>query len=128
MSTRLALLGIVVAFVATLTGCGQSGPPTYKVTGTVKFEDGTPLTKGTIMFDSGEVSAKGAVSEDGTFILGTTDAGNGAQDGQYAVYFTGPAATEKLVAEEFCNGEKTPLSYKVEKRANVFEIEVKRPE
>jgi hypothetical protein len=126
MSTRLALLALV-AFAVTLTGCGNSGEPCFPVTGTVKFEDGTPLTKGIIYFDSGEFSAKGGVEEDGRFTLTSYNPGDGAPDGQYSVYFSGDARTQNLVAKEFCDEEGTPLSYQVEKKSNVFDIQVTKP-
>jgi hypothetical protein len=49
MRTQLSIAFVVLAALA-LQGCGDSGPKTYSVTGTVTF-GGQPVEQGSIVFD-----------------------------------------------------------------------------
>ena len=66
-------------------GCGGN----VKVTGTVTFTDGEPLTTGQVVFENEKISAMGKLSDDGTYTLGTDKENNGIPKGQYRVYITG---------------------------------------
>lgn len=74
------------AFLALLllTGCTDDGRlPTYKVSGKVTLEDGTPVGPGTIFFESQDhsVTATGSIEPNGTFQLTTYEEGDGAVAG-----------------------------------------------
>ena len=82
-----ACLALIVA--AATVGCGGGPHPTYPVEGTVKFSDGTPLKGGWIEVrlkaGSDRVLARGAIDVDGTFLLSTFQAGDGAVLGKHQV-------------------------------------------
>ena len=65
-------LAAVAVTALMFTGCGGGG--TNKVTGTVKFSDGSPLTSGTVSFNSDGFSTFGDIQSDGTCEVGALDA------------------------------------------------------
>jgi len=83
------IAALVVAFsVALLTGCGDSAPKRYKVSGTVKYK-GTPIPLGMITFlteDAG-ASAGGAEIKDGMYEI---PAVSGLAAGKYKVSVSFP--------------------------------------
>lgn len=81
--SKFASLFLVV-FVLCLTGCGNKA----KVTGTVKFADGEPLTVGTVNFTDGTNLFRGEIQSDGTFEMRTIKPGDGVLKGTYKVYLT----------------------------------------
>lgn len=68
-----------------LSGCSNK----CKVSGTVTFADGSPLTAGTVIFDNGTEQAKGSISETGTYQLSSVKMNDGIAPGEYGVYITG---------------------------------------
>lgn len=66
-----------------LCGCGGSGNVSVK--GTIKFDDGTPLTQGTIMFSNDTTQANAVIGSNGAYALGGAKAGDGIAPGQYGV-------------------------------------------
>ena len=70
-----------------LVGCGESRVPTYPVSGTVVFEDGSPVRTGTVELSSidQELTATGKISDDGSFVLGTYKTDDGAPAGNHRV-------------------------------------------
>jgi len=54
-------------------GCGDGS---VKVKGTVKFDDGTPLTAGFVKFIGDTTEASGAVQSNGTYTLGALQPGH----------------------------------------------------
>ena len=88
---------LIIASLSCLTvGCADDGRlPTYPVTGTVQFEDGSPLSGGSIICISDgkagpTLSARGQISEDGTFVLGTYEQEDGAIAGIHTVAIDPP--------------------------------------
>ena len=79
--SKFAVL-FLVAVVLCLTGCGKKA----KVTGTVKFSDGTPLNVGTVNFTDGTNLFRGEIQPDGTFEMRTFKPGDGVLKGSYKVY------------------------------------------
>src|SRR5262245_47887033 len=75
-----------VVLLAALSGCSSGR---HRVTGTVTYEDGTPLTQGTVAgeatIDGKLVGVQGSVQKDGTFEWGTESPGDGAYPGTYRV-------------------------------------------
>jgi len=74
---------ILLLFVC---GCGSGGAT---VKGTVKFDDGTPLTTGYVKFIGNATEASGAIKTDGTYVLGELKAGDGVKPGHYKVVVVG---------------------------------------
>ena len=67
-----------------LTGCGDSGPPTYPAKGTVTYKD-KPLTFGRVLFQPAQGQpAKAEIQSDGSFTL-TTGTRDGAVAGEHKV-------------------------------------------
>lgn len=88
------LLAALVVGGTTLAGCGDSGPTTVSVRGTVTFE-GKPLDGGSITFQPIQVAdgapmrpAVGEIEPDGTYTLTTFKKGDGVPPGEYAVAIT----------------------------------------
>jgi len=128
-TVRSGLLLLTLA-LATL-GCKARSalPPTYPVTGTVKFKGGKPVAGGAIQFspvkDAG-YAVSGDLDNDGTFRLLTitnTEKVTGAPEGEYRVTIHLPIGADQK------GGGAIPLpnSYRVEAKDNNFTIEVDPP-
>jgi len=127
---------VLAVFLACVLGCSNK----VQVTGTVTFEDGTPLTAGTVVFDNGRDQARGVISEDGTYRLSSIGHHDGIAPGEYGVYITGAfgfsgsavatATTvprpDDLIDTRFTSVETSGLSVVVEGRT-VFDIIVTPP-
>ena len=76
---------MVLVYLTMVIGCGESQVPTYPVSGTVVFEDGSPVRTGTIELSSQahELTATGTIREDGSFVLGTYESDDGACEGKH---------------------------------------------
>lgn len=70
-----------------LAGCGESRIPTYPVSGTVVFDDGSPVRTGTVEIASidHKLTATGRIADDGSFVLGTYGSNDGACAGNHRV-------------------------------------------
>lgn len=68
-----------------IPGCGEGQVPTYPVSGTVVFEDGSAVRTGTVELESTEhkLSASGRIRDDGSFELGTYTTSDGACAGEH---------------------------------------------
>ena len=85
ISSSLRRPGVLTALslwclVSVAGGCSDKKFKTYKVSGKVTFEDGTPVKFGRVEFYQPEqdVSARGTIREDGTFVIGTETLDDGA--------------------------------------------------
>jgi hypothetical protein len=87
---------LILAVALALAGC-NSHPTTYPVTGTVKFEDGTPLAGGTVEFRNvttdlaKQVNARGEIGPDGKYQLTSFEPNDGALPGDHQVCVFAPA-------------------------------------
>src|SRR6476620_7046745 len=80
-------VSILVAAAIVLTGCPNSRPATYRVTGTVTMQ-GKPFAGAVITFvpTSKEGEAASAITDsEGKYALTTWQAGDGARPGEYRV-------------------------------------------
>jgi hypothetical protein len=120
---------IIFVFVLPLLfGCGQP-----KVTGTVKFDDGTPLTSGGIMFTHLPYQASGAIKSDGSYEIYELKPGDGVRPGTYQVTVSattgggsdGPPLVY-LIDPKFENPSTSGLICEV-KGNTVFNITVTKP-
>lgn len=117
-----------------LLGCSEN----EKLTGTIRFSDGEPLTTGTIIFENERFLSRSFIKKDGSYNVGSLKAGDGIPPGRYRVYITGamgsyddPESTEgeklfPLVAQEFMFKDRTPLEIEIPGE-KVFDIVVERP-
>lgn len=84
---RSAFWALSLSAVCVLVaGCGSD---TDRVAGTVKYSDGTPLTRGTVNFEGDRASASGKINEDGSFAMSSLSEGDGVAPGEYRVYISG---------------------------------------
>jgi len=103
-----------------------------RVTGTVTFDDNTPVTRGSLYFSSGTYAASGAIQPNGTYTLD-------AKPGEYIVIVEknwddpidedgkpiGPDTFE--VDSKYTSRDTTDLKYTVEAgKRNVYDIVVER--
>jgi hypothetical protein len=113
------------------SGCG---PAMYPVTGTVVYEDGTPMQGGGwIVFmpnAADAVSAAGYINTDGTLVGYTyiPDPPDGVLPGTYRVGVVGnqeaPATPSPHVAERFADPSNSGLQVEVKPEKNVLTIRV----
>jgi len=89
-------LAALFATLSLATGCNNR-PATYPVTGTVKFEDGTPLVGGTVEFRNvttdiaKQINARGEIGPDGQYQLTSFESNDGAIAGEHQVCVFPPA-------------------------------------
>ena len=132
---------LLLGFLLFAAGCGQP-----KVTGTVKFSDGTPLERGSVNFQTESHAAMGSLDKQGRYTIGGVKAGDGVPKGTYKVFITGamgldvskdrpvqfgsgPGTTVPiipLIDKKYERPETSGLTCEV-KSSTVFNIEVKRP-
>ena len=92
---RLSLL-VLISAILVAPGCNNS-PQTFPVSGTVTFDDGTPLTGGTVEFRnvttdiSKQVNARGEIGPDGKYQLTTFTPNDGALPGEHQICVFPPA-------------------------------------
>lgn len=119
---RTKFLGLCVLVVASslLAGCGGGTVP---VSGTVKLENGTPLTAGDIEFSKeGEnLAALGTIDESGKFTLYTYKDGDGAPPGKYSVTINNADPT---INEIYTQHSTTPLKYEIPAGGATFDITI----
>ena len=82
-----AYLSLALVCLSMTIGCGESKIPTYPVSGTVVFDDGSPVRTGTVELSSKDhkLAATGKIRDDGTFVLGTYESDDGACAGGHRV-------------------------------------------
>lgn len=136
MNYRNSFASIICLCLA-LPGCGSSGPFDYvKASGTVKFDDGEPLTVGRVIFqplaqpvgDAAPRAGVGDLSDSGAFNSVTSyKPGDGLVPGQHkvAIMYAVDENGESLVPKEYTSIGTTPLTVDT---ANLpFEITIPRP-
>jgi hypothetical protein len=123
-----------LAFVL-LAGCG-SGRST--VTGTVTYEDGTPVESGVVIGEAtvdGKLVAVQAAIRNGAFSWGGAKEGDGALPGQYRVIVLPESLSEYQLSQgmtpaidgKYGKYETSGLSFEVKHGKNQFDIKVTRP-
>ncbi len=106
-----------------LTGCGDPS-----VTGTVKYQDGTPLTTGTVVLQSDQSQGIGELRKDGSFDLYQFKPGDGLKRGVYKGYITGAVEiddnmqTTNLIPEKYGNIDAAGINYDSEKDKGKLDI------
>jgi hypothetical protein len=133
------LFGVLFCFVVSLTGCSGK----TKISGTVTFPDGTPVTKGSVVFDNGTDSYFGTIKNDGTYITGGNKQVEGIPNGNYRVWLAQTEITEntldangdvtsykvtQTVAKKFTSPITTELTFEVKPDGQkIFNIIVEKP-
>ena len=137
---RLLLLVLVGQFIV---GCSK-GPTVHPVRGRVVLEDGQPLTTGGSVFfdpvDGGEGgekgTARGAIMDDGTFVMGTYTADDGAYPGKHRVMvkamrdpkntFPDSIVPRPVLDDRFEDYNKSGIEVEIVAGENEIEIKVER--
>lgn len=125
--------------VLVAAGCNSD---TYPVTGTVIFEDGTPVVDARVIFrtklDGEHITAFATTDENGDYALTTWQTDDGAVLGEHKVIVTKPrqvaeseSGQDLLPPEihgDYASYETTPLKFTVKKEENEIDIELMRAE
>lgn len=82
LSSAALLSGLALFLCA---GCGEVQPNTYPASGKVTFSDGSIVRTGMVELESTDhkVTASGRIQQDGSFVLGTFTATDGAVAGPH---------------------------------------------
>jgi hypothetical protein len=132
---RKLCFAVFTMSVALLAGC-NSGRCT--VTGTVTYEDGSPVDSGNVIgeatVDGKLVGVQGTI-KNGTFTWGGAKEGDGALPGQYKVIVVPPSLSEYQVGQgmtlaidgKYAKYETSGLSFEVKPGKNEFPIKVSKP-
>ncbi|MDR1271326.1 MAG: hypothetical protein LBK82_17605 [Planctomycetaceae bacterium] len=133
--TFYCTLSLLLFFI----GCGE---PLHKVTGTVKYDDGSPVTLGNVSFDSDKFSFSSTIDANGYF-SSPGQKSKGIPEGTYRVYLTGTTKVpnipdargtftqgtpEPTVAEKYCSAATASLTFEAKPGGTkTFDIVVERP-
>jgi hypothetical protein len=131
---------LLLSFSVLCLGCSQN----VRVSGTVTFEDGSPVKSGTVKFETDAYLFDGAI-KNGAYNAGVTKQGRGIPPGTYKVFLANTARLEALinakgqvvekevvlfpqVTQEFTLPNKTPLTLEVKSGVGriTYDITVKR--
>jgi hypothetical protein len=113
------IVGLGLAFLASLSGCGNSGAPqrlaVYEVKGKVLLANGKPLSGGDIDFVSAtgtSLTPEGKIGPDETFSLTSGYSGEGAPPGDYKVRIEPEDKSLLPGPQPSATGKKLPFSNK----------------
>lgn len=136
----IALTGFALAGVlSTFPGCFQGSADLYPVRGIVRFPDGKILRDGSVEFELTQrdppITSTGTIGPDGSFMLGTFAADDGAPAGKHRVvviadYEIGNGAERPgLIPEPQLNARyrdfsTSGLEFEVKPQVNNFVIQV----
>lgn len=128
------VVGLVALGLLPLAGCG--GPNMAPVTGTVRYEDGQPVTVGGVILspagDPNLPSATGDIRPDGTFTLSTAKPGDGAVVGRYHVLVVPPGddygpKNPRPIDPRFGDPKTSGIEFEVKPGPNTLPVTVHRP-
>ena len=101
--------------------------------GTVKFDDGTPLSEGCVVFVGDKTQAIGNIKSDGSYTMYETKPGDGVTPGSYRVTVTAQTGGSSdgeplvdLVDPKFASSGTSGLSCDVN-GATTYDITVTKP-
>jgi hypothetical protein len=118
-------------FAICFSGCGTNR---VSVTGTVKFDDGTPLEIGVVKFIGEQKQATGRIQAGGKYRLGGIKENDGIEPGSYRVVVAGATAGGgsdgvqfvRFIDKKYENAGTSGLTCMVDGSA-VFDITVTKP-
>ena len=104
---RLAVFGVLFLSCFLFSGCANK----VKISGTVKFEDGEPVTRGQVTFRSADgATYYGYLDKNGKYSPGETRDGQPIPVGHYQVWLTATDISEEKMAVP---GDPTTATYTV---------------
>ena len=96
-----------------VVGCGDP-----KLSGTVKFPDGSVLTAGTVVFQNEKSQGIGELKSNGTFNVYQYKPGDGLKKGVYQVYIQGAHSVNEqsgqlspLISEKYADPKTSGITY-----------------
>ena len=129
---------IYLSVLCACIGCSQG----TQTTGTVRFDDGTPITQGSVVFNSSTESFFGTITSDGRYTTGGEKEKQGLPDGTYTVWLSGTETSNNTldgegnvvsytvthpVAPAFTSPSTSPLKFEVKKGGSkTFDVVVER--
>ena len=104
---------LIFVFQFSLFGCGSDQVPTYPVAGRVVFQDGSPVRTGTVELESKQfgTTATGSIQTDGTFVLGTYTATDGAAEGEHNAIVVQIIIADGSIKHTVDHGRAVPPMY-----------------
>jgi major membrane immunogen (membrane-anchored lipoprotein) len=104
---------LTFVFLLCFVGCGSDQVITYPVKGRVVFQDGSPVRTGTVELESKQfgTTATGSINHDGTFVLGTYTANDGAADGQHNAIVVQIIINDGSIKHTIDHGVAVPSRY-----------------
>ena len=125
MDKRIDAIPLLLLLVF-LVGCGGN----KRLTGTITYTDGSPVTLGFVYFESTTSSfqARGEIMSDGTYEVGSVTAKDGVPPGEYAVFVLserrGDSGRLPLVAPKYTSSATSGIVCKVPAPKNRFDFQV----
>lgn len=103
---------LLLAFAISV-GCGNDRVATYPVSGEIEFSDGRPVRHGRIEFESVDhgTTASGKIQHDGSFVLGTYTADDGAAEGEHNVIVIQLVIADGAFKHTIDHGRPVPIKY-----------------
>ena len=115
MCIRPCFLFFGLLVLASCYGCGESQ---IKATGTVKFDDGTPLNCGTVVFATPQFQYTGHLEQDGSFRLGGLVEKGGLPAGSYKVSIQNAIVNDQLIIPiKYTSDVTSGLSFEITKES-----------
>ena len=138
MTQKIIFPFVLVLATTVFVGCGGG----VKLTGTVTFEDGTPVEVGTVVFESSGSISRGDIGSNGEYRVSTIKPGDGIPPGTYNVYLINTEKTEMIpvpgsdgdfrditvqtVASKYLSSATSDLTYTVDRASKTFDFEVEK--
>lgn len=100
-----------------------------QVTGTVRFSDGSPLSRGMVVLQNEEIQGVGELNSDGTFSIYQIKPGDGLRRGAYRGYINNamdPKTFASLVDMKYTSMETSGIRYD-SRDGETLDITVEKP-
>ena len=117
----ITIFALMITLV--LVGCGDP-----RVTGTVKYQDGTPLTVGMVVLQNEKSQGIGELRQDGSFELYQFKKGDGLKPGVYRGYITQAIVVNDnhrsfyLIPERYSDIDAACIDYDSDKNKGKLDI------
>ena len=109
---RYGIYGCILVAILCFNGCGDP-----KVTGTVKFSDGTPLKGGMVVLQNETSQGIGELDFNGSFNIYQYKPGDGLKRGKYRGYISGAISIDEfgrsvsLIPDKYADIENSGIEY-----------------
>ena len=122
MLIRKYFLGFGLLVLLACCGCGEAQ---IKASGTVKFDDGTPLSCGIVVFANPQHQYTGEIEKDGSFQLGGLVEKGGLPVGSYTVSIQNAIENDQLaIPVKYTSDVTSGLSFEITKESSKNPIQI----